>query len=457
MSFLSEVDLPQLATIVNSKDWSQKPLYFVGDVGGTYARLGFGMASSDAQSLKGLKVTYVRFHMRKKEINQVKDFFDEIINALLSHEADSVDPPQRPAAATYLVNQVNDRKGLSVQRTLAALQGNPVLRRVVCGVLAVPGPVHHNGTMGGPFNQLKGTARVDEFPTFLFPVGRGILLNDIESAAYGLTTISRANLFSEYMEVLWEGRQWQEIMGDKSTLGTTIGKGNCLVMCPGSGLGSAYICYKASTDSYDILSTEVGSMTVPDGIQDRDYLDGLALYLGLTAHSDTNDDKNAVDKTTRTVRLNCEQLTTGSALEYNYYRILMRKSSTLQRKKIRHSPLKAAEIAALAEKGDEDALQAMTQLFDNLMKVCAECNLFLQPFSVALIGNNIIKNRFFFQLPAVRANLYNALLQHPMEQRHPGWMQQSTFIRQVKDINMNLVGCVGVALREQKLASKAKL
>ncbi|EPY19066.1 glucokinase [Strigomonas culicis] len=314
---ISEVKLENLhQEVVAAPAWAEGPIYFVGDVGGSYARLGF---ARQVAAGRHLKIRYVRFHMHQKDINEVKDFFALILEQVLG----SAPGPAPSSVATV------DAIAVAVDHA-ARLAAHPFVARIAYGAITVPGPVVQM-RRGGPFNQLKGIADLGEYPTFLFPPGRSCIMNDLVGGAYGLVTVSEEGVLPGCCQLMWEGTLWRPVMGPHVPAGSQLGKGGTLVLAQGTGLGAALIEYDESREEYRVTPLELGSLTVPQGIQSADYLQGLATYLHieptLVDEAASVGGKAAAAKDAagaaggapgRLSNLRWEQLVSATALEYNY-------------------------------------------------------------------------------------------------------------------------------------------
>ncbi|KAK7199948.1 glucokinase [Novymonas esmeraldas] len=401
MAQTEELKLEQLAaTIKEDASWSTGPIYVVCDVGGTNARVGFAQAAQ--QSTNGLHIIYVRFKVSKRDIRQLLDFFDEVLQHLKSALSDR--------AASFL-------------------------RRIVSGAVSVPGPVT-NGQVAGPFNNLKGIARLQDYPTELFPKGRSALLNDLEAGAYGVLALSNASMLSRYFQVMWKGTQWDSLSGGKQ-LGNSIGNGRCMVVAPGTGVGSSLIHYQGLSDSYVVLPLECSSSCASwCAAEDNTYVEAMAGYMA---------SKFGVAGMNKTVAPIWEALSNGSALEFNY--AYERDGPATS------APTKSApEVAKLAKAGhDPAAVAAMDRLYKNLIGFTAETTMQFLPLTCVLMGDSIVANSFYFEKPENIKGLQERLHEHPMERKHK-FLSRTTFLRQVQSVNINLLGCLGFGSQFSKQA-----
>lgn len=355
-----------LCATLQTPTWGSGPVYFIADIGGTNARLGFGRTLSGSG---GVHIIYTTFAMRRKDIAELKDFFAVLLRSV-------------PAC---------------------------VVRRIVSGAVSVPGPVT-NGAVGGPFNNLKGIARLAEYPTELFPPGRSTLLNDLEAGGYGVLALSDSNVFDEYFRVMWEGTKWREL--ETTPAGTTLGKGRCFVVAPGTGIGTSLIDYRGVDKSYSVLPLEFSSTTLAARPGSDDYLQKLASHHALPQYTPS-----------------VEKATNGKAMEYHYMSLTGRHKS-------------ARDIAQDAKRGDAAATQALAQTMENLMAACSEATMLFLPLTCILIGDNVVYNSFFYDKPEQLAKLRETVQRHPMEQQF-GFIGRTTFLRQVKALNLNMLGCYG--------------
>lgn len=382
MVSMTDLSFEHLCSTLSTKAWLTGSLHFIADVGGTNARLGFGRECPE----RGVVIIYTKFKMTDKSIDQLKYFFSLFIEKI---------SPQ-------------------------------ILKRIVSGAVSVPGPVTNN-MIGGPFNNLSGVARLAEYPTSLFPPGRSALLNDLEAGGYGILAISDAKIFSEYFKVMWEGSQWKQ--QEKQPIGTILGQGRCLVIAPGTGVGTSLINYNGVRHTYDVVPLEFSSTTVPSHTRDDAYLRDLAKYIGIPNYEPS-----------------VEAMSNGKAYEFNYYRLTNEQKTT-------------PEIIQLAQKNDPAAMEAMTLTIENLLKACSESTMLFLPLTCVLIGDNMVTNSFFFNDAERLHKLREEFHKHPMQKRL-NFLERTTFLRQIKSINMNLLGCFGFGThmkRETTSSFAAKL
>ncbi|KAH9582060.1 Glucokinase [Trypanosoma melophagium] len=355
-----EVTLDQLRTEIAKRSWAA-PLIFIGDVGGTSARLGFARRCSN----DGLCAITTRFHMKNKDIKDLLEFF----------------------------------------RVILATVPADVLARVSAGVINVPGPVT-GGTVGGPFNNLAGLARLADYPSALFPPGRSVILNDLEAGGFGVLATSDTHTFKEYFELMWEGTLWNKC--EKQPAGTVLGCGRCLVLAPGTGLGSSLVNYDAMSKKYIVIPLELSSQTLPMR-DDIEYIQKAAAELKLLP--------------------NYEDMVSGAGLEFHYRQAVGGRKPSIP----------AAQIAQLAREGDADAMKAMKLFNMYLMRVGSESSMAFVPLTIVLIGDNIVNNGFFYSNSENVKEMRREALNHPMERF--GFQSRVTYLRQKKKLNLNLVGC----------------
>ncbi|KAK7199947.1 glucokinase [Novymonas esmeraldas] len=403
MPVTHEIQLEQLAaTIKEDASWSTGPIYVVCDVGGTNARVGFAQAAQ--QSTNGLHIIYVRFKVSKRDIRQLLDFFDEVLQHLKSALSDR--------AASFL-------------------------RRIVSGAVSVPGPVT-NGQVAGPFNNLKGIARLQDYPTELFPKGRSALLNDLEAGAYGVLALSNASMLSRYFQVMWKGTQWDSLSGGKQ-LGNNIGNGRCMVVAPGTGIGTSLIHYQGLSDNYVVLPLECCSLSMPwSGDVDELYTQTLAKSVA---------SRSRVKGLDSVVAPIWEEAANGRALAFNY--AYERDGPAMS------APTKSApEVAKLARAGhDPAAVAAMDRLYKNLIAFTAETTLQFLPLTCVLMGDSIVANSFYFEKSENIKGLQAHLHKYSTEHRRK-LLNRTTFLRQVQSVNINLLGCLEFGAELSKPAEK---
>lgn len=401
MAQTDEIHFSELAATLNKASWSSGPIYVVCDLGGTNARIGFAQST---QHEHGLQVTYVRFKVTKKDVRQLVEFFAEVLTELKAK----------------LPNH-----------------GASFFPRITSGAVCVPGPVT-NSKVAGPFNNLKGVANLADYPTELFPPGRSALLNDLEAGGYGVLALSNVGLLERYFKVMWKGSQWDALAEGKAA-GTTIGKGRCMIAAPGTGLGSSLIHYIGVSNSYVVLPLEAGCTSMAWCTNhDGDYAKALAAFEAAR--------RPAI---TPAVAPHWESATNGSALQFNYaYELDGAATSTTSPNFGKSAP----QIAQLAKSGtDPAALAAMERLYKNLMGFCAEATMEFLPLTFVLMGDTIVPNGFYFDDPARLAALQARLHEHTMERPYK-FISRTTFLRQVRSVNLNLIGCLGFGTQLSKPA-----
>lgn len=392
--------------------WSSESLFVVGDIGGTNARLGFGRRSKDSQ----VHIVFSRFAMTKKDITQVLDFFELLIAKIT---------PER-------------------------LQG-----RVVSAGLSVPGPVSNGGKQAGPFNNLKGQLHLCQCPELLFPdckqetCRRSCLMNDLEAGAHGILAASESHSFGDFFRPMWKGSSWDTMMPN-TAVSSELGYGSCMVLAPGTGLGTSLIVFNAKTRSFLVIPLEFGSVrtsvlfgdiVVPDftgkcnagnvSVNHHRYLKKLACALG-----DAGDVPNA------------EQTCAGGVLEFNlrfFQQLLGQKEEKLSAKTIAERAIGRADPAA-------SYALALTYFF--LFSTSGDAVMEFLPLTCVLIGDNVVKNSEFLCRPDVKGWLRdNAVFQHPMEKNFK-FLSRTTYLCQKKNLNLNILGCMRAG---QALVESSKL
>lgn len=135
------------------------------------------------------------------------------------------------------------------------------LSKVVAASANLPAPAA--GMVGGPIANYKGKTISDRFvdyttmPRELFPLENTVVMNDLEACAHGIVATSKLDTFSDAFSLLWEAKKPHE--GYKGNLG----KGNCVVVAPGTGLGVAAIQYHYHDDRYTVFPLEFGHTNIP--------------------------------------------------------------------------------------------------------------------------------------------------------------------------------------------------
>lgn len=411
---IEEIPLEKLVATLCGPTWSSQPLHFVGDVGGTNARIGFGRKlppqhAQGAQSKEApprVHIVYVHFSMTRKSIEQLPEFFATILETIRSTSKDG---------------------------------GSSILRRIVSGAVSVPGPVDEGGAVAGPFNNLHGVTQLSDYPKELFPTGHACLMNDLQAGGFGVAAVNDANVFDDYFSVVWEGSLAKKDKGRRKPV--DVANGGCLVVAPGTGLGTSLIYpfdqlgrqSEAATGEkkqVGVMSLELGSTTLPM----RKGLDP-SYYMGLSEFV------HGVSPTTHEVQLPIsEDACCGRAILYNYRYL------TQGEARAEELPQSAEQVVRLAkERKDPVAMKALSMAYQSLMATCGEGIITFLPRTVCVVGDNTVQNSFFFESEARLKELQAALNEHPMGET--GFMSRPTFLRQTKPINLNLLGCCGFDTR----------
>lgn len=583
---IEEVHLDQLAAVLSEPRWARGPVLFVGDVGGTHARLGFGRrrprphshsggnsnsnsndinsnggdddgeSARDARADHGsdealLEIIHVRFSMTDKSIEQLVDFFRQIIVAIKN------------------VEWVRERRQMHMR------SGDGGGGAAVAGAaLSIPGPVDATGRVAGPFNNLKGMARLSDYPVELFPASATVLLNDIEAGGYGLAALSAAapNAFAEYFAVMWSGtaagtaaavevppQQQKKSSGHHQVKGVTspprqqqtaaaaaatLLGGSCLVFAPGTGLGSSLLyplqqhpkpIHNYIGDSsnvappppprYGVLPLEFGSTSVPSRFgAEAAYVAALGNFLSRvrgTQQQRQPESEQGQGEASQPLLLvpTGEDCCCGDGIVFNYLMAqearqqkqrdngssesshlssVCRPPTEEQVKGVMDGRLTPSHVAELAyqhqhhqrqqhQGRDPAAVEALMRAYECLMWTCAEAAMSFLPQMVVIAGENVVRNAFLFEeeegeqdeqckqeqgergegdrgvgstrdgaakCPDQRCScgevftrrLQRAAFSHPMQQRNKmGFIGRSTFVRQRRHLNLNLLGCIEAA------------
>jgi len=330
---------------------------------------------------------------------------------------------------------------IAVLKNFVKLAGPRRLSRITRGACNVPGPVSA-GRIGGPVVNYKGATTEDKlvdlhrFPQELFPRGSSVMLNDLEAGAEGIIATSVYNSFPGLFELMWEG-------SSKPSYENSLGRGHCVVLAPGTGLGVALIQYHPIKRRYTVMPLEFGHVNV-SSMEDRTFLDWYRKEAGYGDRFEVEYD----------------DLCSGRGLERAYQHVLhqelLKNGSTSEPTPASDAPrAPAAIIGKAAQKGapiafgtgkdvvdPKLAIEAFKMYNKFVMHVASNLTMGFQPRTVILCGDNTVKNRFVYEDAGIVAEMKGQFKHHSMERY--GFMSKAHVVRQTQPANLNMLGCAYV-------------
>jgi glucokinase len=309
-----------------------------------------------------------------------------------------------------------------VEKAVMSCVSQPIAAAAIC----VPGPVSGNFAVVANFEgetQDEKTVRLRDLPQSLFPERHTMLLNDLEAAAHGVLGLSEVGKF---------GAHFKPMFGPRASEDPTVSGSNALVVAPGTGLGTAALHHhRERGGTQSVMALEFGHTSVATKKE--------RALLGAMEQTLRHDRRGLYD-------VEYDDVCTGRGLVYAYKHI------TRASYKQSNASIDAGQISQLAERGDKAALEAMHIYHRFIMMFSSQMVMGLQAETVVLCGDNVVKNKFYFDDPANVARAKEQLYAHSMQRL--GFMARPTVMRQVVSLNLNLVGCVHAS--QQHAADRQK-
>ena len=335
------------------------------------------------------------------------------------------------------------------------------LSKVVAASANLPAPAA--GMIGGPIANYKGKELKDRFvdyttmPVELFPRENTVVMNDLEACAHGIVATSMLDTFSEAFSLMWEAKKPHE--GYKGS----IGKGNCVVVAPGTGLGVAAIQYHHHDDKYTVFPLEFGHVNIPYVTPATFAPTGSSAAASSLASSSCPESLAKFVENPTSAEASAAFLNDYCMANYNgknpseYDDLCAGRGMERAYKFLtggRGADLKAPAISKLASQGDKHALGAMRLYNKMIMNFCSQMAMGFQPKCIIICGDNAVKNSFYYTDEANVAEMKEEYLSHSIERL--GFMSKIHLLRQTKRMNLNLLGCAYVC-ETMKKHKKSKL
>lgn len=244
------------------------------------------------------------------------------------------------------------------------------------------------------------TIRIEQLNQRLFPQNRSIILNDLEGGAHGII-FEEINL----------PRYFFQIFGPK---GNILSKNRSAILAGGSGLGAAIICEKNL-----VVSTEFGNFQVPSFSKKESQSRLNLSHLKKQVSEDFYSGRYSPT---------FEDFSSGKSLG-NIYQILTDGSNISC----------SEEVAVLAKKGDEVALNALKINYHFLMKCAKNLAIGMKCDSILLALSNQVKNLWFVQKHT--EFMENEFCDHPESYK----LRKVRVYTQTQEMNFNLLGAVRMA------------
>ena len=274
---------------------------------------------------------------------------------------------------------------------------------------AIPGI--RKGTEVTPYNwpepNSRRTIKTELFPQRVFPSGHKVILNDLESGAYGLYQMSKVGNPGKYFRKLWGGE------------GPVIGRNRTAVMALGSGLGTAILAKDPIYNQPIVISTELG------------YLQAAAV---LKNHEKYNEENKLVQHTSK-YYYNNEQMPC-----YEDFASARGICTTYQMFS-KNDDIPASRIAYLAQKGEKEAYYALKSHYLFFTRLAKNVAISLKCDSIVMALSNQVSNDWHIK------QITKDMSDEFHDCTRPQWIKDVRVFSQIKEMNFNLLGASYMAHR----------
>jgi glucokinase len=280
--------------------------------------------------------------------------------------------------------------------------------------LDIAGPVADHGKMVEITNYTgtseERTIKTSDLPALLFPAGRTVFVNDLESCCYGILGLDEQNKLAEFFAPLWGSH----------TGPLQIPGAHHAVLAAGTGLGAGLLL-KLGNRNFQVYSLEYGHALIPSlgaNHPSRELDQRLLDYLSQRLYSGA-------------FPAEYEDIVSGRGLTY-VYDFLVKDTGA-------NGGLTPEEIATAAASGNEHAKKALEIHYRVLMRIVQGISIGMNVKGVFLAGDNQVANDAFVK--SISKELHEEFLNHP--KRH--WIANAPVYTQTTSFNINLYGTLYVA------------
>jgi len=281
--------------------------------------------------------------------------------------------------------------------------------------LDIAGPVAENGTQVEITNysgsSAERTIKTSDLPPLLFPAGRTVFVNDLESCCYGILGLDEQKKLGEFFAPLW-GHVSTELQ---------LPHVHHAVLAAGTGLGAGLLL-KLGNRNFQVYPLEFGHALIPPlGIthMDREFDQHLLNYLSERLYAGA-------------YPAEYEDIVSGRGLTYVYDFLVKDLTDTT-------GGLTPAEIASAAASGNAHAKKALEVHYRTLIRTSQNIATAMNVKGIFLAGDNQVANDGFVK--SIQKELHEEFLNHP--KRH--WIENVPVYTQITTFNINLYGTLYVA------------
>jgi glucokinase len=304
--------------------------------------------------------------------------------------------------------------------------GKEVCQRIVAAGVAIPGPITERGTKTIISNfeaqdSAGRTLHVSQLPTKVCPLGKTRLLNDLQACAAGISALNHIGAFSDAFVKMWDPAN-NAAAPVTSSGEAKLGKGNVVVLAPGTGLGTALLYYDERKERFTVIPLEFGHVNVST-YKYGSLMGSWVSKLERGNHPPEYDD-----------------ICSGRGLEFIYAAAHERgaTSNTENAKLPFRKKVTAPEISTLAQGGDMDAVNAFAIKYGMLMNLASQLTMGFVPTTIVIAGDNAVRHSFFLGNHVHVKQLRDEFCSHTTERM--GFMSRVQMVRQTTEMNLNLIG-----------------
>lgn len=296
--------------------------------------------------------------------------------------------------------------------------------------LAIAGPVKR-GSLVVRITNYHGAKDLDasRLPENLFPPGSTRLLNDLEAACHGVVYLSAQGILDKYFDCLSAAAATTAASSASlppsygaatSAAPPSLGKGNVIVLAAGTGLGAGLLIGGSL-----VVPGEGGHMLIPRGGGNAGEGSGLNPLQGLFdfAAKELYDGKQQQQE----LGIEYEDICSGRGLvlSHRYY----------------GGDASLSDAGTIAKAEDQPSKDAMLAFYRVLMMCAQSMSICVMAETVVLLGDNQVANNATVETLA-KGPMMETFLHHPKR----NWLESMLVLKQVHSINLNLEGCVHVAM-----------
>merc|ERR1712137_39424 len=294
-------------------------------------------------------------------------------------------------------------------------------KHVKAGCLDAAGPVCKLGECVEITNYKSGEENIhrnltlDELPSLLFPEGHSRIINDLESACYGISGLSAAKRTGDYFKHFLGPKREPQL--------DALPFEHHLVIAVGTGMGVGLMMALPKEDDFLVLSLEGGHVLLSSTSVNSERRKEESRMLKFVSC-----DIYGVDNS-----LEYEDLASGRGLESLY------KFFAQENDKKPVDGCDAESISRLAKEGDEVASKALLYHYLFIARASANLAICMGAKGIFWAGSNQIHNGEF--VTKNKEALYREFLHHPKR----AWIESVPIYMQTKDFNVNLEGTLHVS------------